>query len=166
MSALSDDAPRLMANGFRIVPIAEGFKFPKGIPDWHSLPQTSDAVDAWCAAGFKGVGIVLGENLVAIDIDILSAKVATKVKQLVLKITGKHPPMRVGKAPKLMMLFRTDTPISKAITPTYTVRGVKHQVEILGNGQLICSSGPYPDSFDEFTWITGDNNPMQVPLQE
>ena len=79
------------------------------------------------------VGIVLGTKLVAIDIDVMNQKCANAILEEVVNRFGMDVLVRQGKAPKLLVLFKTqdnDEIIKKHKIHLSDEFGGKHQVEI------------------------------------
>ena len=146
----------LISNGYRIIPIRRGCKAPIGITGWTQIEADLNQLGQWISAGFEGVGI-LTKNNPAIDIDILDEDVS---REMVRKVQEQYPnsPIRVGKAPKTLLCFRTDVPFKKVRSNTYEDQfGDRHAVEILGDGQQYVAYAEHPDTLRPYTWFAPDS---------
>lgn len=145
---------RLITNGYAILPIAPGTKKPgrylnkewRDYPDWtrHNARATTEVeVETWSSWPDAGIGIV-GGNVAAIDIDIADdAELALKVEALAKEILGDTPAVRVGKAPKRMLVYRTTAPF----------KGIKrHPVEVLCLGQQFVAHAIHPETGEPYIW--------------
>lgn len=148
----------LVSNGYRVIPIESGGKRP-GIDDWQKTHATDAHVRKWGANGFANANIgILTEDTPAIDIDIYDAEIADRMEQWVLdNIPGaSDAPRRVGRAPKRLLLFRTDEPFRKQQAEYKDPQGKKHKLEVLGVGQQFVAYGIHPDTKKPFEWTTFD----------
>jgi len=67
-------------------------------------------------------------------------------------------PIRVGKWPKQLLAYRTDTPFKKVRSATYEDQfGDLHAVEILGDGQQYVAYAEHPDTLRPYTWHGNGN---------
>ncbi len=156
---LASHGKQLIENGYLVVPIKEGFKYPEGISKWERLKLLPSDLNAYAMSGYTGVGI-LAHNTPAIDIDIQDAEVTKKILGWCkdqLGIKG----IRIGKAPKALIPCRTETPFKKASTATwYNIFGdvasdgslITHKVEILGVGQQYVAYGRHPETKKDYFW--------------
>ncbi len=153
----------LVENGYRIVPITPGGKRP-AIDNWQKLHATADMARQWAKKGFANANIgILTEDTPAIDIDIYDAEVADRMEAWILDhIAGAaDAPRRVGRAPKRLLLFRTDTPFRKMQAEYRDANGQKHKLEVLGTGQQFVAYGTHPDTGKPFEWTSFDQ-PLDV----
>ena len=153
---LRDYGPRLIANGYRIIPIRRGCKAPIGITGWTNIEADLNQVGQWASAGFEGVG-VLTKNNPGIDIDIMDEAVSTT---MIKKVRNKYPGglERIGKSPKTLIAYRTTAPFKKVRSCTYEDQfGDQHAVEILGDGQQYVAYAEHPDTLRPYSWH-GDGN--------
>lgn len=145
---------RLVANGYAILPIGPGTKkpgqFKRGAwidyPEWNrhaERPTTEVEVATWSAWPDCGVGIV-GGAVAAIDIDIAEdADLALRIEKLARDRLGDTPALRIGKAPKRMLIYRTTKPF----------RGIKrHPLEVLCLGQQFVAYAVHPDTGAPYAW--------------
>ena len=100
----------LNQNGYIVIPCIG--KKPC-IPQWTQLQRN----DIYLKQQYPNhnVGILLGNELVAIDIDITDDECAKAVGLSVLEKFGKQVPMRIGMAPKHLFLFRTNENLKKQV---------------------------------------------------
>jgi hypothetical protein len=151
----------LVKNGYPVLPITRGLKFPAGLKDWQHLRATEEDVTKWSEGKFKdgGVGILTGvspTNIVAIDIDLYDDKTA---RDMVLWLCSKTNggPVRFGNRPKRLILFRSDKPFTKSISDSYIdEEGRLNRIEVLGAGQQFVSYGIHPDTQEPYSWQFDD----------
>ena len=108
---------RLVANGYPIIPIQPGTKKPgchrgggwHDYPAWtrHAARATTDLeLQLWSAWPDAGVGIV-GGSVAAVDIDIADdAELALRIERLARERLGDTPALRIGRAPKRLLVYR------------------------------------------------------------
>jgi hypothetical protein len=145
---------RLVDNGFSIIPIKPGEKVPGILTEsgWHPLKNWTqyarrlpgaDELEAWSAMPGVGIGVVCG-NVVGVDIDVLRNRaLADRIAGLARKMLGDDSLVRVGQAPKRLMVYRADKPF----------RGIKkHPIEILGEGQQFVIEGIHPVTGKPYYW--------------
>ena len=145
---------RLVTNGYAILPIGPGTKkpgrFQRGAwadyPEWNrhaERPTTEVEVTTWSAWPDCGIGIV-GGAVSAVDIDIVEdAELALQIEQLARERLGDTPALRIGRAPKRMLIYRTAEPF----------RGIKrHPLEVLCLGQQFLAYADHPDTGAPYAW--------------
>ena len=145
---------RLVTNGFRILPIAPGTKKPgrflrgewADYPEWNrhaERPTTDVEVATWSAWPGCGIGIV-GGAVAAVDIDIVEdADLALRIEQLARERLGDTPALRIGRAPKRMLVYRAVVPF----------RGIKrHPLEVLCLGQQFVAYAIHPETGAPYAW--------------
>ncbi|WP_140986838.1 AAA family ATPase [Asticcacaulis tiandongensis] len=152
---------KLIENGYRPIP-CEGKKPVLG--NWGQLHATVDDLRGWTA---PNTGIVLGSNLVAVDIDVLDAHVSGELIELALNLGTGLPLVRAGKKPKTLLLYRTDTPVRKRKSTVFTdAQGQTGAVEILGDGQQFIAYGTHPDTGKPYQWLPETMSPVDIPLAD
>ena len=154
-SFLEKYGPGLISNGYKIIPIKKGSKIP-ATKGWTKIDADLNQLGKWISSGFEGVGI-LCKNNPAVDIDILDEEVSHHMVKAVLQ---KYPGglVRVGKAPKTLLAYRTDKPFKKVRSKTYEdMFGDLHAVEILGDGQQYVAYANHPKTLLPYEWH-GDGN--------
>ncbi|MEH6656051.1 PriCT-2 domain-containing protein, partial [Loktanella salsilacus] len=145
---------RLVTNGYAILPIGPGTKkpgqFKRGAwvdyPEWNrhaERPTTEVEIATWSAWPDCGIGIV-GGAVAAVDIDIVEdAELALQIERLARDKLGDTPALRIGKAPKRMLIYRTAEPF----------RGIKHHpLEVLCLGQQFLAYATHPDTGAPYAW--------------
>lgn len=158
-----DRALTLLANGYEIIPVRAGEKRP-GIDDWQNVQPDERMVRAWANGDFAdgNIGIRTTHNP-AVDIDVLDAPMAEKMQAWVLSEFGDDAMVRVGRQPKRMLVFYTREPFRKMYADWRSPDGVKHRVEVLGQGQQFVAYGTHPDTKRPFEWHTLDE-PLDTPF--
>ena len=145
---------RLVANGYAILPIIPGTKKPGQLkrgawadyPEWNrhaDRPTTDVEVATWSSWPECGIGIV-GGAVAAVDIDITEdAELALQIERLARDRLGETPALRIGKAPKRMLVYRSSEPF----------RGIKrHPLEVLCLGQQFVAYANHPDTGLPYAW--------------
>lgn len=153
----------LLENGFAPIPIKSpdhpdrrsAGKAPL-LPDWQHVSVgtlTPDIVRSWRSrAKEQNTGLVCG-LLVAVDIDAPVAHIAEQLLEKAFDVLGASPFLRIGRAPKLAILYRVAQPAEKLATRAlYLADGTKLQVEILGAGQQLVGFGIHPDTGRSYHW--------------
>lgn len=162
----------LIDNGYRIIPIRSGTKRPP-FKDWEQIVATHETLDTWIGPEGKynasGVGI-LSEWTPAADIDCLDAEAADHMHNWIDgRVEGLNfPPVRIGNAPKKLLLFRAIEPFSKINSKIWldpngdpslskTQSGVPNghwrKVEMLGRGQQFVAYAIHPETGRPFEWV-------------
>jgi Bifunctional DNA primase/polymerase, N-terminal len=107
---------RLVDNGYPVLPIMPGTKKPglfkggawRDYPGWTrhgSRPTSEHELVVWSGWPDAGIGMACG-TVVGIDIDIEDARLACDVEQLAGERLGDTPALRIGRAPKRMLVYR------------------------------------------------------------
>jgi hypothetical protein len=148
---LDQKGKALIRGGYNIIPIKLGEK--GSITGWSELESTPELVDRWVADGLKGVG-VLCKDTPAIDLDILDEELCEVMVKKVREVCGESA-VRTGRAPKVLLPFRTSEPFKKITSSKYTSPdGKEHQVEILGDGQQFVSHNIHKETGNPYHWDT------------
>ncbi len=138
----------LLAGGYTPLPVAGKAVYR---PEWKTIAVDKAEVMSWEAhPDWPGIGIRTGE-IVGVDIDVDDAALAERVKALAMDILGKTTLVRVGRSPRMLLVYRTETPIRKKVAT-----GVAGKVEALGDGQQFVAYGIHPDTQKPYTWIEAD----------
>ena len=158
MSFLKQYGPGLLEKGYNIVPIAKGYKFPKGVKGWEQINATQDDLNTWVKKQFRNGGVgVLTKNTPAVDLDVHDQGVVEKLVAFCEDQFG-HTVQRVGMAPKTLLVYRTDEPFTKVMSKTFEdVLGNEHRVEILGDGQQFVAFANHPETGRPYEWVSHDN---------
>ena len=149
----------LNQNGYIVIPCIG--KKPC-IPQWTQLQRN----DIYLKQQYPNhnVGILLGNELVAIDIDITDDECAKAVGLSVLEKFGKQVPMRIGMAPKHLFLFRTNENLKKQVVTLTSPANQKHIIEFLANGQQLIAFGEHPSTQRAYKWSS--KSPINIAANE
>lgn len=153
----------LIENGYEIVPIKVGSKAP-GFDGWQNVKANARTVSNWLSNGHANSGVgILTKHTPAIDLDIYDKSMAEKVEKLCIDRFGAMP-VRIGKAPKRLLVFRTDEPFKKMKTGKFEDEWKdQHEVEILGDGQQFVAYAIHKDTGMPYRWTT-EEEPANTPV--
>jgi putative DNA primase/helicase len=105
-------------------------------------------------------GILCG-NVVGVDIDVLDVALSANLVARAQELFGKTPLRRIGRAPKILLLYRVETPHTKLSTSDLLFDdGSKAKVEILAEGQQFVAFGTHPDTRAPYYWP--DKSPLDI----
>lgn len=151
----------LIDQGYTVVPIQQGKKAP-GFEGWQKAKGTKDQVRSWLEDGFKNAGVgILTKFTCAIDIDCMDEATALSFERWCLDNVGTAP-VRIGKAPKRLLLYRTVEPFRKRRSTVYVDEwGDKQMIEVLGDGQQFVAFHIHPDTGKPYTWVD-DASPLTI----
>lgn len=155
----------LLKNGFNIVPIEPGKKAP-GFDGWQKTRATPAILTKWLDNGRRhyGVGIIT-TNTPGVDIDVVDDELSKLLEDWCLENIGPAP-VRVGMAPKRLLLYGCEEPFRKITSKTYVNEwGERCRVEILGEGQQFVAYHIHPDTQRPYTW-TSDIEPLNTDASE
>ena len=151
----------LIDQGYTVVPIQPGKKAP-GYDGWQKAKPSKAQIHEWLTNGFKNAGVgIMTRYTCAIDIDCPDEKSALHFERRALKLLGVAP-VRIGKAPKRLLLYRTIEPFRKRRSNVYVDEwGDKQLIEVLGDGQQFVAFAIHPDTGKPFTWVDG-KSPLNI----
>lgn len=162
MTPYKRKAVSLVETGYRIIPITAGEKSP-GFKDWRHYEATAEKIGKWADNGNIGI---LTDDTPAIDLDIKDEALALEMEAFVLDLLG-DAPVRVGMAPKRLLLFRANERFRKVDSGFFVdAAGVEHKVEVLGEGQQFVAFGIHPDTRKPYRWVTGDTPGDDLPADD
>jgi hypothetical protein len=136
---------------------------------WSLKTETNDGeIDLWSSlyhyAPSTGVST---QKLPAIDLDILNEEAAEAAEALVRERFEEkgYILVRIGRAPKRAIPFRTDSPFKK-ITVNLTARNgdTGQKIELLADGQQLVAFGTHPDTGKPYRWHGGE--PGEITREE
>lgn len=158
----------LVDRGFAILPIQPNTKKPGmfRLGSWHDYPKwsrhcerdtTENEVDIWGDWPEAGIGIAAG-RVIGIDIDVVhSAAIAHEIEALAKRMLGDTPAVRIGRAPKRLLVYRAVQPFA----------GFKYlPIEVLGLGQQFIAYGVHPETGQPYDWpvsTLADLTPDELP---
>jgi len=167
MNYLEQYGQMLLDNGYDIVPIAKGEKYPKGINDWRRKTTDDKLLKRYIKQGFEGVGIK-ATNTPAVDIDVRDDTISNQMQDFIESIFFDDEQIikRVGEAPKCLIMCRTDKPFTKMTSTKYVdMFDDTHQIEILGDGQQYVAFAIHPDTNEPYTYLN-ETNPSGIKSDE
>ncbi len=142
--------------GYLPVPIKPGEKRPpmKQWQQWrhsggNAAPHTNDFT-----------GILTGHGCIAIDMDVTDPELAEVVDILAQQCLGKAP-IRVGKAPKRLRLYKYAGEFRKQSLSL----GAAGKIEIMGTGQQVVAFAIHPDTREPYLWTT-TATPLNTPCED
>ena len=145
--------PALVANGYPVIPIMPGTKKPGryrngawgDYPDWtrHAERATTEhELGIWSIWPEAGIGVVCGP-VAALDIDLADHELALAIEALARARLGDTPALRIGRAPKRLLVYRATEPF----------RGIRRApLELLGLGQQFVAHAVHPDTGRPYDW--------------
>ncbi len=153
--------PRLLDQGYHIVPIMPGAKKPGEFLGKHWKPQSD-----WTRYGKRqqtdlemshnarwpgcGVGIICGSDddpVIGLDLDLPEQQTAEGIEQMAFRDLGETPAIRIGLAPKRLLVYRTKVPIKPV---------KRHPLEILSTGNQFVGYGIHPGTGRPYAWPVED----------
>lgn len=162
---LAEHGKTLIDNGYNIIPIPPKSKGP-GFDGWQKTKATRGVLNEWLNDGLGNYGIgILTRDTVALDLDIRDEAIAKKVVEFI-ELTFGEVPIRVGNAPKCILLFRADEPFRKMKTGKYEDEwGDQHEIEALADGQQFVAFGLHKDTGLPYDWTT-EQSPLTTRADE
>jgi len=149
-------------------PVKNPGKQPKG--DYWIKRAELDPPDAVTKAPDPralNTGLLAG-NAVGFDVDILDGALADRVAGRIEHRLTPTPLSRIGRDPKILLLYKAATPFSKIQTPEFFFPdGSKAKVEVLAHGQQFVADGIHPDTGKPYRWLEGspaDTSPDELPV--
>jgi hypothetical protein len=156
---------KLIEKGYSIIPIQQGKKSP-GFDGWQKSRATRGQLKDWLDGGFRNAGVgILTKFTCAIDIDCLEEATALKFEEWCKAWIG-YAPVRVGKAPKRLLLYRTVEPFRKRRSAVWLDEWKdKQMIEVLGDGQQFVAFHVHPETGKAYEWIGGES-PLTMAATE
>lgn len=160
---MARDGARLVDNGYPVIPIWPGTKKPgrfhrggwRDYPGWTrhcDRPTTPNEVEVWAKWPEAAIGFACG-RIVGIDIDVLDGDLAHRLEALARDRLGDTPLLRIGRAPKRLLVYRAETPFA----------GPKRSpLEILARGRQFVAFAIHPDTGRPYEWP--EESPLSVAL--
>lgn len=147
---------KLIENGYNIVPIEAGMKGPVD-DDWQKTVATKKLLDKWLESGRGSHGIgILTKHLPAVDLDVPDEDFAMELQAKAIELWGPSP-VRVGNAPKRLLLYRTSSPFPKMSSRTFIDEwGDRCKVEVLCDGQQFVAYHIHKDTRKPYIWTTAE----------
>ncbi|MFC0202070.1 PriCT-2 domain-containing protein [Paracoccus rhizosphaerae] len=135
---------------------------------WETVCASADEAEItrWTKAqrNCTNTGLLCGA-LIGVDIDVLDPDHAQRLCEMALDILGPTPLLRIGKAPKCLLAFRTEAAFDKVQTPEFQMLdGTVARIEILATGQQFVGFGVHPDTRAPYVWP--EASPLDVPMSD
>jgi AAA domain/Bifunctional DNA primase/polymerase, N-terminal len=178
---LTDLRLKLHANGYHPVPLIGAHIKTKSagkrpnMTAWQDkcLNATPHEIAEWSRdqGDCTNTGILVGE-IVGVDIDVLDNVFSAKLEARAEELFGHSPLRRIGRAPKVLLVYRVATPIRKLQTSALifgddpeTKDPKNHaKIEILAEGQQFVSHGIHPDTCQLYQWP--NRSPLDIPASD
>lgn len=159
---------KLIDNGYEVLAISPGGKFPTYDYSFKKIPKISHKrVDRWLANGHAKDGVGIRSRYTPmVDID---CKWEPLVIATVAEAEDKigYAPRRIGQAPKVGLIYRSNVPFKKVQSKAFTdPKGNKCQLEIQGDGQQWVAYHIHPDTKKPYRWPDEGFNILDVPHDE
>lgn len=159
---LTDLRLALHRNGYRPVPVAGAHLSIKSagkrplMKGWETLcaSASEDEISRWSRAqrNCTNTGLLCGD-IVGVDIDVPVDHLAVEIEALAREMLGDTPLKRIGRAPKLLLVFRAEQAFDKVQTPELLLPdGTVTRVEVLATGQQFVGFGVHPGTKAEYVW--------------
>jgi putative DNA primase/helicase len=172
---------KLHSNGYHPIPVYGAHinvnsagKRPK-MSDWQTkLNVDPEEIRGWSGslsdqADCTNTGLLCGE-VVGVDIDVLDADLSAKLATRAQQLLGPSSLRRIGRAPKVLFVYRVETPHEKHSTQDLifgddpTDKSAKAKVEILAKGQQFVAFGIHPETRQLYAWP--EQSPLDVPVAD
>lgn len=154
---MAELALRAVRNGYPVIPVRARSK-SAALMGWRSVawevPALCDVERYFREHPDHSIGIACGFRTVAIDIDLDHPDEVERAVALVESRLGVTPLKRIGKAPHLVLLYRTEMPIPSIRMPS---------METIGLGAQVLAYGIHPQCQQPYRWLSG-GSPADVPL--
>jgi RecA-family ATPase len=122
--------------------------------DWLKANAPTEAqISEWQAMG-AGVGIRTGNGLIAVDIDTLDPELAKVAAKDAIRILG-DAPVRYGKKPKAILLYRAKGVIPYSRIEFQGANGKNERIEILSDDRQFVAEGIHPGTGKPYEWPIG-----------
>jgi RecA-family ATPase len=167
----------LAGHGYRPVPVAGprmNVRSPGKQPvmdGWQQRCATAGdaAIRSWSdqSPGCTNTGVLTGISggIGAADIDVLLPDAAAEIADLAIELLGATPLRRIGRAPKVLHVYRVADGFRKVRTPTFIMKDDSEAaVEFLAEGQQFVAFGIHPATDRPYQWL--DQSPLDVPAGE
>jgi RecA-family ATPase len=106
---------------------------------------------------------LLSDEAVGFDVDILDPTLSERIVEMIVSTLGETPLVRVGLAPKTLLVYRAEKTFGKIQTPNLILpNGQTPKVEVLASGQHFVADGVHPVTRQPYTWI--DESPETVHI--
>lgn len=135
--------------------------------NWQDYTPTANDIERWERSN-ANIGLKAA-RYPALDIDVVNESLSRIIGDMAKKALG-NAPVRVGRWPKQLFMYRTDEPIGRMRLRFRDGKGVEQLVELLGDGQQYVVGGIHPVtrepySLDQDITIRGPACLKKITLQ-
>jgi Bifunctional DNA primase/polymerase, N-terminal len=153
-------AVRCHANGFSVVSRHPLERPPRVGLDWRDACWSRASAE-WVKkhaeiAPQSGVSFACGRHTVAFDIDVDNEETIKVLSRLVEETCGQTPLKRVGRAPRVALVYRAAEPIISFRLPKF---------DVLGLGTALAAYGIHTGTRQPYRWI-GGTAPHLIGLED
>lgn len=133
-----------------------------GFPKWQDYQATREDLATW-HKWRANCGLRTGD-VFGLDVDITDEPVSSDICEFIQRRVGRAP-MRIGNAPKALLVYRCDSPTYKRKARFRLPDGSEHAIELLGKGQQFVAHGVHPKTKRLYRWRNTDTGTLP-PLKE
>lgn len=180
--------PQLAARGWSVFPQERGERRRSAIIDGEALkwrpsirrPEVAE-VERWAnQVPHHNVAVIFGKasgNTFALDVDVLDDRLVWKIEEIADRILGRSPFRRIGRAPKILLVYRLEEGVEMknrsfrfALAdkgPDGELQRSEDQIEFLGQGKPATFYGLHHKTGRYFDWIATHpimRGPESAPL--
>ncbi len=120
--------------------------------NWRKHVTTIDDVKRWTITDHASLGL-RSDFFPGVDIDCTDPSLSKIIADFMLEKLGPAP-VRVGRAPKQLLMYKTEQGFGRMRLWIKTKTGEQHLVEILGVGQQYLVSGLHPTTHLPYRWLS------------
>src|SRR5690349_10914085 len=103
------------------------------------------------------------QTVCAIDIDFDDPVLAEELARAAKRTLGGKPLVRIGQSPRVLLLYRCNTPIRSELFYFTGPEGNNFHVDILGAGTQFVAFGYHPNG-SRYRWVGA--SPLNVPMRD
>ena len=115
---------------------------------WQTYDPTPNDIERWDRSR-ANIGLK-ASKYPALDIDVVNESLARIIGDMATKALG-NAPLRIGRAPKRLLMYRTEEHIGRMRLRFKDGKGVEQLVELLGDGQQYVIAGVHPVTKEPYT---------------
>lgn len=155
-----ENARHYVNNGYPVAPKEEGQKYPIQTEPWRrymwQLPPDSQVAEWEENFAETGISMLCGRFIACFDIDEEDEGAAEQSRADVERICGPTPLIRIGRAPRLAMIYRAAEPIVSLRMPAH---------DVLGMGTTLVGLGIHPITHQPYRW-DGPHTPANFKAED
>jgi hypothetical protein len=137
----------------------------RGLGGWQNLEDvTPEQIDGWGRDWPDATNTgILTRYAPALDLDILNEDAAIAAEDYIRWQFEERGTVlvRIGRAPKRAILFRSVDPFSKIVANVTAPNGAAEKIEFLADGQQLAVAGIHPDTKQPYRWHGGEPGEIQ-----